>query len=507
MSGTQGRPVVVDGERHRSHDSRSDAGHHAIARIGFRRAGEACADRPLRLHSQPRLHPRPLPPPTGCGFFRCFRVPPGAGDAALRPRGAAPRAGLPAHPARIPRRAHDLLARRERRHAPRGGDRGRRPEPRPRPQPGAPILPGTPMGALPLLRHRGAGLSRLPVGQLAPRDRRVRALRRAGWPPAARRAPAPSARRLPDALARLPYPRRVGRGEAAARRPELARSHRHGDLLRDRAASHLDRLVGAPDAALGAPGVRRLRLRGRARPAAPHLGAAPPAGGRLCRHGRHAGHRPRHRQLRLLQLPLPRARALGAGRRPLRPRRRAARAGSAAARPAHRRAGPGGALGGRVPPLPAPAGRPRGPPPARAPRARTLPLHQLLPSLRAHDARAPRGRDRGLRGRRGLAALRVPLQARRPRAAAALRRPAPAAGRLPALVPAPRPAARRALLRRAARPALDGSGGGGAALRPRRGRSTPRASAADLSRRRAASGRPAARAGAAAPRSPGSGWR
>src|SRR5439155_20196726 len=54
-----------------------------------------------------------------------------------------------------------------------------------------------------------------------------------------------------------------------------------------------------------------------------------------------------------------------------------------------------------------------------------------------------------------------------PRGPAALRPPAPAAGRLPALVPAPRPAARRALLRRPARPALDGSGDRGVALRPR----------------------------------------
>src|SRR5207249_8306476 len=240
-----------------------------------------------------------------------------------------------------------------------------------------------------------------------------------------------------------------------------------------------------------------------------------------------------------------RARALGAGRQPPRPRRRAARAASAVARPAHRRAGPGGALGGRVPPLPAPAGRPRGPPPARAPRARPLPLRQLLPSLRAHDARAPRGRDRGLRGRDDLAALRVPLQARRPRAAAALRRPAPAAGRLPALVPAPRPAARRALLRRAARTAPHGAGGRGTALRPRpvprdaaplragcdlplslhrrrhpardrrlvatRARS-PVATAhgreppLSLTRRWAASALRAGRAGGAASRCPGSGW-
>src|SRR2546425_7840701 len=40
-----------------------------------------------------------------------------------------------------------LFRSRERRHAPRGGDRGRRPEPRPHPQPGAPLLPGTPVGA------------------------------------------------------------------------------------------------------------------------------------------------------------------------------------------------------------------------------------------------------------------------------------------------------------------------------------------------------------------------
>src|SRR5207247_10486191 len=169
----------------------------------------------------------------------------------------------------------------------------------------------------------------------------------------------------------------------------------------------------------------------------------------------------------LLHLSARRPRPLGAGRPPLRPCRGAARAAAAVLRPAHRRAGPGGALGDRVPPLPAPAGRSRAAAPPRAPRGRTLPLRQLLPPLRAHDARAPRGRDRGLRGRRDLAALRVPLQAGRPRAGPALRRPAPAAGRLPALVPAPRPAAPRALLRHAARAPADGPGGRGAALRPR----------------------------------------
>ena len=107
------------------------------------------------------------------------------------------------------------------------------------------------------VQHR-AGLPVVPVGQPAARVGVLRALRDAGRLAAARRAAAASARRVPDAVAALPPLRRVGAREAAARRSDVARPDRDGDVLRDRAAADVGRLVRAPAADVGAP-ARRAR--------------------------------------------------------------------------------------------------------------------------------------------------------------------------------------------------------------------------------------------------------
>src|SRR5262249_30053525 len=142
-----------------------------------------------------------------------------------------------------------------------------------------------------------------PAGLPAPRLGLLPALRPPGRPPPRDPPPAPPAGPLPDALAALPPARRVGCGEAAARRSQLARSHGDGELLRDRAASHLGGLVRAPDAALGAQAHGSVHLRRGARAPTPHLGARPGARDRLRRHAGHAGLDHPHRELRLLQLP------------------------------------------------------------------------------------------------------------------------------------------------------------------------------------------------------------
>src|SRR6185369_12474313 len=93
---------------------------------------------------------------------------------------------------------------------------------------------------------------------------------------------------------------------------------------------------------------------------------------------------------------------------------------------------------------------------------------------------APRARDRGLRRRRHVASVRVPLQAGRSRPGAAVRRAAPAARRLSGLVPVPR-ARGRALVRAPPRPTPPSAGRGPAAVRRR---PVPRRAAALRPRRR-----------------------
>src|SRR6184192_3116485 len=304
-------------------------------------------------------------------------------------------------------------------------------------------------------------------------DNLLHALRHAGRAETEASAAAAPDRGVPHALARLPHELRVGRRQAPDRRSHLARPERDGDLLRDGTAADVGGLVRPPAPGMGAAPVGRLHPARRARPHAARLGSAPRAPRRVRRHGRDAGDHPAHRQLRLLQLPQRGAGAL----HPRRPRPRLSRRtprppapAVAAARPepgpdgppGRRRRDPRAALGDPLPALPRGArGRPG------ASRDRHRPDAQRVPPLRAHDPGPEGGRHRGERGRRDLGALRVPLQAGRPHAAAAVRGAAPAARRLPAVVPAPRRAAARPLLPPPPRAAADRARGGRAALRTR----------------------------------------
>src|SRR5207244_3273942 len=174
----------------------------------------------------------------------------------------------------------------------------------PGPERRAALVSRAPLDTLPLVRHRRPGFPLLPVGQPPARGGTPLALRRPRWPPAAQCPTAAPDRGVPHALARVPPELRIGGGEAAARRPHVARPHRDGRLLRDRAPPDLGRLVRAPDAGVRAPPDRRVRLRGGARPPAARLATAAGAGDRVRRPARDAGRRRADGELRLLQLSL-----------------------------------------------------------------------------------------------------------------------------------------------------------------------------------------------------------
>ncbi|TMA55886.1 MAG: lipase maturation factor family protein [Deltaproteobacteria bacterium] len=369
---------------------------------------------------------------------------------AARPGAPARRARGPAARRRLSRRRprpggvhrpDALLARRERPGARRARGRRGDPELRTHPRRRAPLVPPGALDPLRLVRERRPGFPLVPVGQPAARGGVLHALRHPGRAAGETGAAATSDGGVPHALARVPHELRVGGRQAADRRSHVAEPERDGDLLRDRSTADVGRLVRSPAPAVGAAPVGGVHPARRARARAARLGPATRAPRRLHRHGRDADHHRADGELRLLQLPHDGARALRPRRPRPRPRRGTprppARAGAASRPEPH----PDGAPGRRGRRPRAALGRPLSPllrrarvHPRRAP-ARNRPEPQRLSSLRAHDARPERGRHRGERGRRDVGALRVPLQAGRPHAAAPVRRPAPAARRLPALVP------------------------------------------------------------------------
>ena len=104
---------------------------------------------------------------------------------------------------------------------------------------------------LSLVHRRGAGLLRLSVGRHAARGGVALALPRAARlrPGLAQRSAAVARRRLPAALGVVPHLLRVGPGEAPQRRGAVAQPHRDGQVLRERSAADVARLVRAAVAA------------------------------------------------------------------------------------------------------------------------------------------------------------------------------------------------------------------------------------------------------------------
>src|SRR5262249_55411892 len=202
----------------------------------------------------------PLSPAARSDLPGRLPLPPRPGDAPLRSPGPAS-GGRVSRPRGELRRGADALLDRRRRPCPSHCRRERRaPQLRAhlqrRPAPRA----GGMLDRLSLLRLDRAGLSLLPVGQPAARVGLLRALRDTGRTPSPECSATPSPGALPDALAARPPARGVGAGKALPRRSHLARPHGHGQLLRDRAAPDLGRLVRAPDAALGPQGERSLHV-------------------------------------------------------------------------------------------------------------------------------------------------------------------------------------------------------------------------------------------------------
>ncbi len=173
-------------------------------------------------------------------------------------------------------------------------------------QPLAEGEPGRGHGDVRQLRVGGPGLRRLPERRDAHRRRRALLVPLApGAEARPRRRLASLARRAvaPDVGVAADLRRERGRQDPR-RRPRVAAPHRHGPLLRERAAPHLDRLVRAAPAPL----VPRGHRAGDPDPGASRRvaggGAAAEGPRRPLRRGHHlpGGHHP-HGELRLSQLP------------------------------------------------------------------------------------------------------------------------------------------------------------------------------------------------------------
>ena len=213
--------------------------------------------------------------------------------------------------------------------------------------------------------------------------------------------------------------------QARERRPDVAQPDRPALSLRDAAAAALDRVVPAPVSAVVPDGLGALSLLRRARRSVSLLRSAAAAPLRLPRDGAAAAAHRRDGQLRVLQpARRSRSRSCSSTTSPCR------RAGDARPRPRPARRARGrrpssfrspcvvlfassvefaGTLD-RALALPRPVA-------AAARRLGALSQRQPLRPLRGDDHRAARDPDRGQRRRRRLAAVRVPLEAGRRRAA------------------------------------------------------------------------------------------